>query len=180
MKPSLMLLLLGASLVPAMQVRAITLPDSCGDDKVRFDVKTEKSIATPAPPADGKAQIVFIETLEKGGATCIGCDVTTRIGLDGAWVGANKGNSYFTLDVSPGEHHVCVAWQSASGKMRKKLGLDFFVAAPGNIYYYRATVKIIVTSESYMEQSLKLRRVSDDEGKYLLKTSELSSPNVKK
>jgi hypothetical protein len=29
------------------------------------------------------------------------------MGLDGEWVGATQRNSYFSLSVDPGEHHVC-------------------------------------------------------------------------
>ena len=48
-------------MVIAVQARATTLPDACGDDKIKFDVKTEKSKTAPLPPAAGKAQIVFID-----------------------------------------------------------------------------------------------------------------------
>jgi len=43
MKPSLGALLFCASMVIAVQARATILPDACGDDKIKFDVKTEKS-----------------------------------------------------------------------------------------------------------------------------------------
>lgn len=182
MNPRLAVLLLCALLLPAAQAWSKTvLPDACGDDSVKFDVTTQKNPPAPAALEAGKARIFFLETMEKGGmAFCIGCDVVTRVGLDGAWVGANKGNSYFTLDVAPGEHHLCVDWQSVRGKLRQKLGMDSFDAVPGSVYYYRVKVKLIMTSDSYTEQALHLVQVSDDEGKYLLKTSELSTSKPKK
>jgi hypothetical protein len=64
MKPRFFVLLLCASLVPAVQASAKTiLPDSCGDDSVKFDVKTEKDQPAPVLPAEGKAQIVFVGTV---------------------------------------------------------------------------------------------------------------------
>lgn len=51
------------------QLRATTLPDACGDDKVQFDVKTAKNQPSPAPPAAGKAQIVFIGLVDARGAS---------------------------------------------------------------------------------------------------------------
>ena len=117
MKLSLRTFFLCASLVCAGQVWANTLPDSCGDDKVKFDVKTEKNQAAPAGPAEGKAQIVFVENENQ----VIGpfMHATVRFGMDGAWVGANSGNSYFALTVDPGVHHSCASWQSAQEIRRR-------------------------------------------------------------
>ena len=39
-------------------------------------------------------------------------NTTTRVGLDGIWVGANHGKSYFFVLVNPGDHHLCVAQQT--------------------------------------------------------------------
>jgi len=41
--------------------------------------------------------------------------------MDGAWVRANHGNSYFALSVEPGEHHVCVTLQSSLVAQRVEL-----------------------------------------------------------
>jgi hypothetical protein len=32
--------------------------------------------------------------------------------MDGAWVGTNQGSSYFFFAAAPGEHHLCIHWQS--------------------------------------------------------------------
>jgi len=95
----LVVLFLCASLASAVQARATILPDACGDDKVKFDVRTEMSTTAPAPPAEGKAQIVFIENENH----MIGpfMYATVRFGLDGSWAGANNNNSYFTVTVPP-------------------------------------------------------------------------------
>ena len=133
MKPKIAVLLLCGLLAPAMQARAKTiLPDACGDDGVKFDVTTQKDQPPPSAPAEGKAQIVFISTIPR----CIGnCDVS-RIGMDGAWVGANKENSYFALTVEPGEHHLCVSVQSPGQLGKIGIGVATIKAEPGKVYFF--------------------------------------------
>ncbi len=120
--------LLSAFLACAGQAAANTLPDSCGDDKVKFDVTTQEG--QPLPPApEAKAQIIFIQT-ENQMVTPLG-DATIRFGMDGSWVGANNGNSYFALTVDPGVHHLCASWQSVLGRLKKNVDLTLFTAEPG-------------------------------------------------
>jgi len=159
--------------------RAATLPDACGDDSVRFDVKTLKNQPPPAAPAAGQAQIVFVENFDHGEGFCIECKVTTRVGVDGQWVGANYGNSYFVYNVSPGEHHLCVDWQSAMPKMRQKVGLLSLTAAPGQTYYAEIKVKL-VQYEDGMEKRLALEPMDSDQGKYLVKIDPLATATPKK
>lgn len=139
MKPRLVVLLLCASLVSAVCARAKTnLPDACGDDNIKFDVKTEKSKTPPAPPAAGKAQIVLIENENFAFAPFM--HITVRFGMDGAWVGADNGNSYFALTVDPGVHHLCANWQSVLGAYKKDVDLTSFIAEAGKIYYFEASI----------------------------------------
>jgi hypothetical protein len=98
-------------------------------------------------------------------------DATTRVGMDGAWMGANKGDSYFTLSVPPGEHHLCVDWQANFGPTKEKYSLLSFTAEAGGVYYFQA--KVTVISEA-AERSLILTRLSEDEGKYRVKASPFS------
>lgn len=135
MKTRFVLLLLCFSLVYVNSARAKTiLPDSCGDDSVKFDVKSEKDQPPPAGPTAGKAQIIFIENSPNDGTP------TVRFGMDGAWVGANKGNSYFTLLVDPGVHHLCISWQTAQKRLKKSIDVASFTAEAGKIYYYAAEI----------------------------------------
>jgi hypothetical protein len=172
MKKRLLLLAVAVSLACSALARATVLPDACGDDKIKFDVKTQKDQPAPAAPDAGKAQIVFVEELDK--TFCWGCSVTTRYGMDGAWVGANHGDSYFTLDVAPGEHHLCADWQSAFGKLKKKIGVISFTAEAGKVYYYEAKVTQKQISKEYVEQNLELTLLNEDEGKYRVKASAVS------
>jgi hypothetical protein len=113
--------------------RTQSAPDACGDNKVNFKIRTEKKQPEPAPPAAGKAQVVFIETLNG----CSGCgNPAIRFGMDGVWVGANKGASYFVLDIEPGEHSFCAALQSVPSESIKRMGPARLTAAAGNVYYF--------------------------------------------
>lgn len=183
MKSGFVLLLLCASLIPAVSAHAkkAVLPDACGDDSVKFDVSTQKDAPPPAGPAEGKAQIVFIETVIKPPA-CLGCgDFTTRIGMDGAWVGANKEDTYFAFSVAAGEHHFC-----AAGKGKEDVGVTSFTAEAGKTYYYevKRTLKIQhgdgpgrpVTGS---ERTFDFTQLTEDQGKYRVKASALATFNPK-
>ena len=173
MKPSLSALLFCASMVTAVQARATTLPDACGDDKIKFDVKTEKSKTAPLPPAAGKAQIVFIENENQ----MIGpfMYATVRFGLDGIWAGANNNNSYFTVTVDPGVHHLCASWQSTLRMLKKSIDVASFTAEPGKVYYFAANVKVIPTGDNSATYDFGLSQLDDDEGQYRVKAWKLAT-----
>ena len=61
----------------------------CGPSETYFDVKTDRKQHPVAPTDSGKALVYIFEDIERG--------PTMRVGLDGAWVGANKGKSYFSF-----------------------------------------------------------------------------------
>jgi hypothetical protein len=173
MKPSLSAFFLCVSLACAGQAWATTLPDSCGDDKVKFDVKTEKDQPAPAGPAEGKAQIVFIEN--ENGPIGTFMYATVRFGMDGAWVGADYSNSYFALTVDPGVHPLCASWQSSLGRLKKNVDLTSFTAEPGQVYYFAAQV----TVASRDSMIFGLSQLNEDEGKYRVKLSKLSTSKPK-
>lgn len=157
---------------------AATLPDSCGNDAVRFQVKTQKNHPLSAGPDAGKAQIVFIENFEQNEGFCIDCKVTTRVGVDGNWVGANLGSSYFAYSVQPGEHHLCVDWQSDLAGLRQKVGLLSLTAEPDQIYYVEIKVRVMKNSAT-VEKRLALEPLDSDEGKYLSKITPLATATLK-
>lgn len=166
-------LVVGGSLLQVARAGATVLPDACGDDKVKFNVSREKGQPAPASPGDGKAQIVFVEEIDKN-APCLGCSITTRIGVDGAWVGANQGNSYFAVALAPGEHHMCTDWQSTFGMLKAKIGLTSFTAEAGKTYYYKIKVTLKQLGENSVDRELGLEPISEDEGKYGIKAFPLS------
>jgi hypothetical protein len=94
---------------------------ACGDLQIAFSVGLAKSQHIVLPPEPGKARIVFIQ--DSPGIT--------RVGIGGRWVGALKGNSYFSVSVEPGEQHLCAAAKD------NHLVLAHMVAEAGKTYYFR-------------------------------------------
>jgi len=150
------------------QVPSAVAPAACGPDKVTFNVKLDESQHALAQPEAGKALVYFIQ--EKGSDTFA---VTTEIGMDGAWVGANKNNSYFAVSVEPGERHLCASVQSFRGH---PVGLLHFTAEAGMVYYFSARVIFGEATNPY----LFLGAVDSDQAKYLIATFPLSVSNPKK
>lgn len=168
MKQPLYAFLFCLVLAIAYQARCATLPSACGDDKVKFMVTTQPGQPAPAPPAAGRAQVVIVETV-------FGMSATARIGMDGAWVGADKGNSYFTLDVPPGLHHLCANWQSSFNAIDRQVQLFALDAEPGNVYYFH--VKAVSTK---YDLDFTLAPLNVDEATYLIQTSGFSTSAQKK
>jgi hypothetical protein len=186
MKIRLVVLLLCASLLAAVQAKAKTiLPDACGDDSVKFDVSTQKNQPAPAPPAAGMAQVVFVEEQNARASFHF---VTVRYGVDGNWVGANYGDSYFVLNVTPGVHHLCVNAQ----RNKKSVGVTSFTAEAGKVYYYEASTTVttsgggVVTTTGpngtstgmaagSVNKFFQFTQLSDDEGKYRVKAWKLAT-----
>jgi hypothetical protein len=135
---------------------------ACGPKDASFDVRLDKTQHTLAQPDPGKALVYFIQ--EKGADAFA---VTTKIGIDGAWVGANKNSSYFAVPVEAGEHHVCANVQSYRGH---PVGLVHFTAEAGKVYYFDGRVVYGATSDLYFF----LGAVDGDQGKYLIDSLPLS------
>jgi len=188
MNPRLVVLLLCASLLPAVQGKDKTiLPDACGDDGIKFDVSTLKNQPAPAPPPAGSAQIIFVE--EQNARASAFHMITVRYGVDGNWVGANYGDSYFVVNVTPGMHHLCV---NAQGD-KKAVGMTSFTAEAGQVYYYEASTTVtgspgrMVTTHGpngatgtgmvpgSISKFFQFNLLSDDEGKYRIKAWKLAT-----
>jgi hypothetical protein len=184
MKPALFLLLLSASLLAAVQASAKTvLPDSCGDDSVKFDVKTQKDQPAPAGPAEGKAQVILVE--DNAQMLTPFSYVTVRFGMDGAWVGANYGDSYFVLTVDPGVHHLCTSVQSSNYLLKKSIDMATFTAEPGKIYYFAAQLAVSSIQRGGSRGSsagvftFGVSQLDDDTGKYRVKAWKLATSKTK-
>ena len=168
-----------ASSAFATDLATVPLAESaCGPGNVQFDVKTESS-QHPTPLAqDGKALVYVVEVFEKPGNQL--AKPTTKVGLDGTWVGANKSNSYFFFPVETGDHHLCVAWQSALKTYSKKVGLTNFSAEPGKAYYFEARITEHDEANGGAWFTLDLQPVNNDEGQLLVASSALSTFRPKK
>lgn len=187
MNPRIFVLLLCASLLPSVCAHAKTiLPDACGDDSIKFDVSTLKDQPAPQPPPAGSAQIIFVE--EQNARASAFHMITVRYGVDGNWAGANYGDSYFVLNVTPGVHHLCV---NAQGD-KKAVGMTSFTAEAGKIYYYEASTTVTGTGTrevgtahgsapiaNPVNKVFQFNQLSEDEGKYRIKAWKLATWKTK-
>jgi hypothetical protein len=169
MKIALVTLLFAASSAFA-QVASAAPTAACGPENVGFKVKLDESQHALAQPDPGKARVYFFG--DAGTSMTLGYP-TVKIAMDGAWVGANHGNSYFSVPVEPGEHHVCVTLQSSL--VAQRVELAHFTAEAEKVYYYRTR---LVMSRSM--ELLELDAIDSDQGKYLIATFPLSVSNPKK
>jgi hypothetical protein len=132
MKSALVLFLLAICSLAQDQPISAT---ACGPKSTDFDVKRDNSKHSLAEPEPGKARVYFVQDI--GVVSCLGGCVTTKIGLDGDWVGANQHNSYFSVSVEPGEHHVCANLQSRFSQINRQVAFVHFTAEAGKVYYFR-------------------------------------------
>ena len=142
---------------------------ACGPDEVRFEVQTRATGPVAEPEAD-KALVYVIEVFNDKYEQ-EGQGPTVRVGLDGAWVGATKGDSYFSFSVTAGEHHLCAEWQSRFKRLSKNVALASFAAEEGKTYYFRARI----TEQTNLAFTFDLDAVNDDEGKLLVASSAFST-----
>jgi hypothetical protein len=118
------------------QERSAIEAAACGPKSASFDVKRDESQHALSQPEPGKALVYFVQDV--GVEACLGSCLTTQIGLDGAWVGANQRNSYFSVSVEPGEHRVCANPQSShSSPVSRLVAFAHFTAEAGKVYYFR-------------------------------------------
>jgi len=168
MKIAVVTLLLAASAFAQAPSAAPTA--ACGPENVSFRVKLRDSQHTLAQPEPGKARAYFFG--DAGTSITLGYP-TVKIAMDGAWVGANHGNSYFSVSVEPGEHHLCVTLQSSLVEQRVELA--HFTAEAEKVYYYRTRLVL-----SRGMELLELDPIDSDQGKYLVATFPLSVSSPKK
>ena len=152
------------------------LPDACGDDAIHFHVTTQPGGPLSAPPP-AHARVVFIESVDRD--FCLGCEpITTRVAIDGVWVGANNDHSYFVADVSPGRHQVCADWQRL---VFLKIHVDSFTAEAGKTYFYlvRVTNRASRAPDARdREEKIRLYPLDDSQAHFLLKDADLSAASV--
>jgi hypothetical protein len=146
---------------------------ACGPKDVNFDVKDDNSQHTIGQPEAGKALVYVIQDI--GAVNCIGACITTKIALDGAWVGANHHNSYFSFAVGPGEHHVCANWQSHLARLSRVVALAHFSAEAGKVYYFRTRAFGDKTQSLF-----DLDTIDSDMGRFLVADYPLSVSHSKK
>jgi hypothetical protein len=63
-----------------------------------------------------------------------------RFAVDGKWVGADRGASYFAVSVPPGPHTICTERQSSIHDEKDEGGMSTLHAEAGKTYFYEARV----------------------------------------
>jgi hypothetical protein len=135
MKAALLVLLLASPVFAQEKMADAATAPGCGDEKIKFAVRTDNTERPTAQPEAGKALVYFVEDDSEFASIP---RPTTRSGIDGNWVGATHGNSYFYVSVDPGEHHLCATWQRRvimTGGLRTAAA--HFTAEAGQVYYFK-------------------------------------------
>jgi hypothetical protein len=147
---------------------------------VTFQIKMDDTQSPSVTLEPGKALVYVIEDQQFKAAK----DVIVRIGLDGAWIGATRADSYLSLPVEPGEHHLCANITTGLLSTGRRVSLFGLTTEAGGVYYFRA--RITGGPSSAMDRnglddtiSIDLDLLNRDEGKYLLAFSARSVSNAK-
>lgn len=168
-------LLLAAPLYGQDNAADLRTAAGCGPTKTQFNVKTDKKQHTLIQPESGKALVyVFSEYISDPHYQTIG-HVTTRVGMDGNWMGASRQSSYLSFTVEPGAHRLCSDVQSmfASKNLSAAAELN---AESGKTYYFRVAVK-----ETHVEPlHMVMSPMDEAEGVLMISNSALSTSQTKK
>jgi hypothetical protein len=143
---------------------------ACGPQAVSFTVERGDSQPAVEQIQPGKALIYFVQ--EINGAIALGTPVT-RIGLDGAWAGALKHNSYFSVSVDPGEHHACMNVQT-NNSLGKLVAFAHLTVEAGKVYYLGTQV---LQTPNWTH--LEIGPLDSDQAKYLIASTFLSVSHSK-
>jgi len=136
---------------------------ACSADPVSFNISLDDARHQLEQVEPGKARIYFIQNLGPHNYVNV-----IQVGLDGAWVGANRNNSWFSVSVDPGQHQVCETY----GKLVEIADLK---AKPGHVYYFRARISL-----GQNNPQLDLQRIDDSEGQRLIASYPFSESKMKK
>ncbi|MGB8029994.1 MAG: hypothetical protein WCF30_10055 [Terracidiphilus sp.] len=149
------------------------LASACGPAQENFKVSLDRSQHGPMPPQAGKALVYFIHDAGIPFEQLTIGYPTTKYAVDGNWVGAGHGDSWFAVAVDPGEHHVCTVLQSSF--LDQRVELAQFTAEAGKSYYFRTQ---LVTSRSV--ELLELQQIGSDEAGYLFSEYPMATATAKK
>jgi hypothetical protein len=149
----------------------------CGPSNAEFDVRTDNKQHPVSQPEPGKALVYFLHVESQDGGIINKGWVTSRVGIDGTWVGANHGKSYFFLSVDPGDHAACTDWQSSLKTYSRQSAAVSFRAEAGRVYYIRTTIMEITRLQR--TPGMKLDVIDGAEGQLLISSSALSTAHPK-
>src|SRR5271169_5698938 len=182
MKSAFVLMLCAASAFAQDRTAVAAAESACGPAQTTFAVTVEGSQhPTPQPDPD-KALVYVVEDLGQcvdcdGGRSIIGdvTDALVKVGVDGSWIGANKGNSYLFFTTAPGEHHLCVNWQSRLAERARSFAMASLTAEAGKVYYFR--IRVFPGQGDF---AFDLDPINSDQGKFLVASAPFTVSHSKR
>jgi hypothetical protein len=172
MRAALAVLLFAVSAFAQEEVTA-----ACGPAQTQFRVRASASSDAHLQAADPSEGMIYV--IEEQKFSLVN-DVTIRVAADGAWVGADRGNSYLFFSVEPGEHHLCADWIADYLPAGRLISLSSLTAEAGKTYYFRARTTRSDTGRWGNAMILDLDLLNSDEGKLLVASSTLAVSHPKK
>ena len=146
---------------------------ACGPGNVKFEVKlVDQSQQPMLNPGSSKAVVYILQDYPRVPLVPL---LTTRTGVDGGWVGANEGRSYFGFAIDPGVHHLCVSGQWSRLVSLPSIVLHRVVVTAGETYYFR--VRFLNSGIGVI--GFDIEAVDEDEGQFLRQTSMYSISHPK-
>ena len=137
----------------------------CGASGEMFNVQTTDQKHPAGQVEPGKALVYFFVDFINA--------PTMRVGVDGSWVGANDGKSYFFFPVEPGEHNICSEWQSGTfKKSSERVGEAIHLTAEAGKTYYLRLI--------FSYQRMSLETADEAEGHFLIGSSLFATSEPKK
>jgi|SRR6185369_5203533 len=175
MKGLLALVMFLAQLAFAQSQTASPTAAGCGPAEVKFKVLRDQKNHSAGQPESGKALVYLIQDdtqfLSRPRPT-------TRVGIDGIWVGATQSQSYFYVSVEPGEHRVCASWQSFVGApVAHSSAAVHLTAVAAHTYYF--VVRNSFQSQPRSPANIELVSVDDAQGQLLVSESGFSTSRKK-
>jgi hypothetical protein len=162
MKTSVMISILSLLFAAVAEAQSTSVAGACGQPTTKFDVKSSPYVS---PGLEPDKAVVFI--IERDLTTRTFVTPSTRLGMDGEWLGATSGNSYSFFVVTPGVHHLCAdtKFGGVGGVGRAFL---HFNAKPGATYFFE--VRNTRVGDPHWGEELRdvsLEQLDEDEGEYL-------------
>lgn len=154
---SILIASLALTFLPLASARAQEVPDSaCGPSSEKFKTDTDKK-SHPEPQASpDKAVLVVVRP------TMLGNKIQTKFAVDGKWVGINRGDNYFIVNVESGLRQFC---SQAENKAKTSLNVE-----PGKIYFIQQHVRM-----GFMKAENTLEVLDEAKGREALAKCHLST-----
>ena len=116
---------------------------ACGPENVKHSARTDKKQhPTPEPPAD-KALIYVLRP------TMSGNKVQTKLGVDGKWMGVNRGDNYFFFTLEPGEHYFCSLAENKSVlALKVEAGKTYYLQQKIRFGWMKARNNLVLLDEA--------------------------------